>query len=126
MKDKQSALISDRLAAYPNDFMALAIKGQAEMGENKWDEAIADFKKATADKEDAVVLTWLGFCLNKKAAGLPNVDDQKPLVEETKVYLERARELDPDQQRANWRYLLYSTYYNLYGEDDARTKELAQ
>lgn len=126
MKDKQNAIINDRLAAYPNDFMALAIKGQTEMGENKWDEAIADFKKATAVKEDALVLTWLGFCLNNKAAGLPNVADQKPLVEETKMYLERARELDPDQQRASWRYLLYSTYYNLYGENDARTKELAQ
>lgn len=126
MKDKQNAIINDRLAACPNDFMALAIKGQTEMGENKWDEAIADFKKATAVKEDALVLTWLGFCLNNKAAGLPNVADQKPLVEETKTYLERARELDPDQMRANWRYLLYSTYYNLYGENDARTKELAQ
>ena len=126
MKDKQNAIINDRLAACPNDFMALAIKGQTEMGENKWDEAIADFKKATAVKEDALVLTWLGFCLNNKAAGLPNVADQKPLVEETKTYLERARELDPDQKRANWRYLLYSTYYNLYGENDARTKELAQ
>ena len=106
--------------------MALAVKGQAEMNESKWDEAIADFKKAAAVKGDALVLTWLGFCLTNKAAGLANVADQKPLVEETKDCLEKARQLDPNQERANWRYLLYSTYYNLYGENDARTKELAQ
>jgi tetratricopeptide (TPR) repeat protein len=126
MKDKQCAIINDRLANNSNDFMALAIKGQNEMGENKWDEAIADFKKATAVKEDALVLTWLGFCLTNKAAGLAKEADQKPLLEETKDYLEKARQIDPNQERANWRYLLYSTYYNLYGENDARTKELAQ
>ena len=96
------------------------------MNESKWDEAIADFKKAAAVKDDALVLTWLGFCLTNKAADLANVADQKPLVEETKDCLEKARQLDPNQKRANWRYLLYRTYYNLYGENDARTKELAQ
>lgn len=126
MKDKQAAFIQQRLTAMPNDFMALAVKGQAEMNESKWDEAIADFKKAAAVKDDALVLTWLGFCLTNKAADLANVADQKPLVEETKDCLEKARQLDPNQKRANWRYLLYRTYYNLYGENDARTKELAQ
>lgn len=126
MKDKQAAFIQQRLTAMPNDFMAHAVKGQAEMNESKWDEAIVDFKKAAAVKDDPLVLTWLGFCLTNKAAGLANVADQKPLVEETKDCLEKARQLDPNQERANWRYLLYSTYYNLYGENDARTKELAQ
>lgn len=126
MKDKQLSLINKRLATNPNDFMALAVKGQAEMNESKWDDAIADFKKAAAVKDDALVLTWLGFCINNKAAGFATPAQQKPLLEETQKYLEKARQLDPNQERANWRYLLYSTYYNLYGENDARTKELAQ
>ena len=126
MKDKQLEVINKRLAASPNDFMALAIKGQSEMNDSKWDDAIADFKKATATKEDALVLTWLGFCINNKAAALPTQAQQKPLLEETQKYLEKARQIDPNQERANWRYLLYNTYYNLYGENDARTKELAQ
>lgn len=126
MKDKQLEVINKRLAASPNDFMALAIKGQAEMNDSKWDDAIADFKKATATKEDALVLTWLGFCINNKAAALATQAQQKPLLEETQKYLEKARQIDPNQERANWRYLLYNTYYNLYGENDARTKELAQ
>ena len=126
MKDKQADLLNTRLAKNPNDFMALAVKGQAEMNESKWDEAIADFKKANSIKEDVLVLTWLGFSINNKAAGLATFEQQKPLLEETQGYLEKARQLDPNQERANWRYLLYNTYYNLYGENDARTKELAQ
>lgn len=126
MKDKQMQVIKTRLASNPNDFMALAVKGQAEMNENKWDEAIADFKAANAVKDDALVLTWLGYCINNKAANLATFDEQKPLLEETQKYLEKAREIDPNQERANWRYMLYQTYYNLYGEKDARTQELAQ
>ena len=126
MKDKQMNLINKRLNTLPNDFMALAVKGQAEMNDSKWDEAIADFKKAASVKDDALVLTWLGFCLTNKAASLQSEAAQKPLVEEAKNNLEKARQIDPNQERANWRYLLYNTYYNLYGENDARTKELAQ
>lgn len=126
MKDKQMKVIEERLASDPNCFTAWAVKGQAEMNESKWDEAIADFKKANSIKEDALVLTWLGFSINNKAAGLATFEQQKPLLEETQGYLEKARQLDPNQERANWRYLLYNTYYNLYGENDARTKELAQ
>ena len=126
MKDKQMSLINKRLSALPNDFMALAVKGQSEMNDSKWDDAIADFKKAAAVKDDALVLTWLGFCLTNKAAALQSEAEQKPLVEEAKNNLEKARQIDPNQERANWRYLLYNTYYNLYGENDARTKELAQ
>lgn len=124
MKDKQAKCIADRLAIDPNCFTAWAVKGQAEMNESKWDEAIADFKKANSIKENALVLTWLGFCINNKAANLQDVNQQKTLLSETQGYLEKASKLDPNQQEANWKYLLYNTYYNLYGADDARTKAL--
>ena len=39
-------------------------------------------------------------------------------------YLEKAREIDPERERANWAYPLYQCYYNIYGEDDAKTKEV--
>ena len=124
MKDKQDALIAERLAQDPNCFTAWAIKGQAEMNESKWDEAIADFKKANSIKPNALVLTWLGYCNNNKAANLQDAKQQKELLTETQGYLEKARDLDPNQQEANWKYLLYNTYYNLYGADDSRTKAL--
>lgn len=124
MKDKQAKLIDERLASDPKCFTAWAVKGQAEMNESKWDEAIADFKKANEIKENALVLTWLGFSINNKAANLQDAKQQKALLTETQGYLEKARDLDPNQQEANWKYLLYNTYYNLYGADDARTKAL--
>lgn len=124
MKDKQSQLIAERLASDPNSFMAWAVKGQTEMNDSKWDEAIADFKKASSVKESALVLFWLGYCNINKAAALQTREQQNPLLKEAEGYLEKARELDPNQQESNWKYLLYNTYYNLYGADDARTKEL--
>lgn len=124
MKDKQAKCIADRLAEDPNCFTAWAVKGQSEMNESKWDEAIADLKKANDIKANALVLTWLGYCNNNKAANLQDLKQQKVLLNETQGYLEKARELDPNQQEANWGYLLYNTYYNLYGADDARTKAL--
>ncbi len=124
MKDKQMKCIDERLAVDPKCFTAWAVKGQAEMNDGKWDEAIADLKKANEIKPNALVLTWLGFCNNNKAAIEQNANKQKQLLTETQGYLEKARELDPTQQEASWSYLLYNTYYNLYGADDARTKEL--
>ena len=94
------------------------------MNESKWDEAIADFKKANEIKPNALVLTWLGYCINNKAANTQDANQQKALLTETQNYLEKARDLDPDQKEANWRYLLYSTYYNLYGAEDSRTKAM--
>lgn len=126
MKAEQDKCIQERLAADPKCFVAWAVKGQAEMNASKWDEAIADFKKANAVKEDALILTWYAFCNNNKAEATQNPADKKTLYTESQNLLEKARDLDPNQERANWRYLLYNTYYNLYGENDARTKEYAQ
>lgn len=124
MKDKQMKLIDERLASDPNCFTAWAVKGQAEMNESKWDEALADLKKANSIKPNALVLTWMGFCNNNKAANLQDANEQKKILTESQGYLEKARDLDPNQQEANWKYLLYNTYYVLYGADDSRTKAL--
>lgn len=125
MKAEQDKCIQERLAADPKCFVAWAVKGQAEMNASKWDEAIADFKKAVEIKPSALVMTWMGYCNNNKAANLQDVNQQKVLLAETEKYLEKAKELDPEQKEANWKYLLYNTYYVLYGADDARTKSVA-
>lgn len=125
MKAEQDKCIQERLAADPKCFVAWAVKGQAEMNASKWDEAIADFKKAAEIKPSALVMTWMGYCNNNKAANLQDVNQQKVLLAETEKYLEKAKELDPEQKEANWKYLLYNTYYVLYGADDARTKSVA-
>lgn len=125
MKDKQDKLIAEMLAANPKSFSAWAIKAQAEMNESKWDDAIADFKKAIeADSKRAVIYTYLGYCINSKAAALTTAAEQEALLKESVVYLEKARDLDPGRSEANWGYPLYQCYYTIYGAEDSRTKEL--
>ena len=113
MQDKQDAILAERLAANPNDFMANLVKGQALMNASKWDEAIATLQKATAAKDDALALTFLGFCYNNKAAQQQDVAAMKGLFETAKECFEKARDIDPNQQRASWSYMLDNTNYNL-------------
>lgn len=113
MQDKQDAILAERLAANPNDFMANLVKGQALMNASKWDEAIATLQKATAVKDDALALTFLGFCYNNKAAAQQDVAQMKALFEKAKECFEKARDIDPNQQRASWSYMLDNTNYNL-------------
>ena len=95
------------------------------MNAKKWDDAIADFKKAISiDGTQALLFTYLGFTINSKAAELENVTEQKKLLTESLTYLEKARELDPNRKDANWSYPLYQCYYALYGENDSRTKDM--
>lgn len=125
MKDKQSQVISEKLAENPNCFSAYAIMGQTEMNDSQWDAAVEDFKKAIqADPKKPLIYTFLGYCLNQKAAGLGTLAEQKKVLEESVKYLEKARELDPDRSEAKWGYPLYQCYYTLYGENDSRTKEV--
>lgn len=126
MKSEQKAMLDERLSANPNDFMALALRGQEAANNGKDDEAIADFKKALeSKKDDSLVLTYLGFAMNRKASNINNNPaEQKKLYEESAKYLEYARDVDPNCERANWKYPLYQAYYSLYGADDSRTKEL--
>lgn len=113
MQDKQDAILAERLAANPNDFMANLVKGQALMNASKWDESIATLQKATAAKDDALALTFLGFCYNNKAAQQQDVAAMKGLFEKAKECFEKARDIDPNQQRASWSYMLDNTNYNL-------------
>ena len=39
-------------------------------------------------------------------------------------YLERAKEIDPNRERANWAYPLYQCYYLVYAASDPRTLEM--
>lgn len=126
MKDDMKKLIDSRLAADPNSTMAWTLKGQAEMNASQWDDAIASFKKAIAlDDKNVVVLTYLGFCINSKATSINNdVPAQKALFKESLGYLEKAKELDPNREKANWSYPLYQCYYVTYGAADQRTKDM--
>ncbi|MCH4147583.1 MAG: hypothetical protein LKG25_02035 [Prevotella sp.] len=124
-KDKSAKLIADRLAADPKNYTALAMKAQNDMNSNKFDDAIDGFKKAIEVKSDEpLIYAYMGFCLNSKAAASQNPAEVKKLYLESVGYLEKARQIDPNRERANWAYPLYQCYYSLYGDNDSRTKEI--
>lgn len=125
MTAEQDLIIKDKLAKEPDNFSAWALKGQNEMNAGNMEEAIASFKKASAiDDKNVIILTYLGFCLNSKAANLNTVPEQKALYKESMEILEKAKELDPNREKANWSYPLYQCYYTIYGANDARTKAM--
>lgn len=126
------AAIADKLAKEPKNFMAWALKGQTLMNRNStaekpnWDECIEAFKKAVEiDGSNPLVLTYLGFSINAKAGqSNENRAAQKSLYQESMPFLEKAKELDPKREKANWAYPLYQCYYVVYAADDPRTVEL--
>ncbi len=126
MIEPMNAIIAEKLAADPKNYTAWALKGQNDMNASKWDDAIASYKKAIDIKQDEpIIYTYIGFCINSKAASISNdVASQKKLFQESVPFLEKAKELDPTRQKANWSYPLYQSYYVLYGANDPRTKEL--
>ncbi len=128
--DKQEALMSEFLAKNPQNFTAWAMKGQDAMNEQKYDDAIANYKKAlSCEIEDnglrALVCTYVGYSYTQKAADLEKYDDQLQALKDAIPYLEEARTLDPERDRSNWAYPLYSCYYHVKGEKDPATQELA-
>jgi tetratricopeptide (TPR) repeat protein len=106
------------------------------MLEQKLDEAVEYYKKALETQPDnAQILTYLGACQldrgsqkeNNAANKTGRVPEEamqqiRPLYEEAKGYLEKAKQLDPNREKANWAYPLYRCCYQLYGADDPRTQ----
>lgn len=132
MNAEMDAVVADKIAKDPNNFTAWALKGQTLMNRNssaekpQWDECIAAFKKAVEiDGTNPIVLTYLGFSINAKASQIEGDRvGQKALYTESMGFLERAKELDPNRDKANWAYPLYQCYYLVYAATDPRTLEM--
>jgi len=123
MKDEQAKFLDQHLAKYPNSFSALANKGLMAVNANDAEEGAKWLRKAsTAKPDNAVVFTYLGACLSVQAANCEDVAKRKQLYEEAIGAFDKAKELDPNKQMANWGYNRYQAYYALYGENDPRTK----
>lgn len=130
--------IEEKLAKDPNNFNALALRGQSKVGDRKWDDAIADLTKASEIQPNNVAV--LGLIGNSymykaqeaaekasaKSGGISKaaedviVDVYKQAIN----YLEKAKDLDTDRQFKNfWAYSLYTCCYRIYGAEDPKTKE---
>lgn len=132
MNAELDAAVAEKLTLDPENFAAWALKGQVLMNRNStaekpnWDECIDALKHAAKiDGTNPVVLTYLGFSLNAKASQIDrDREAQKALYSESQGFLEQAKNLDPNREKANWAYPLYQCYYSLYTANDARTQEL--
>lgn len=121
-------LIGSQVASHPSK-MAWALKGESDMSEQKWADAIDAYKKSLAlDPEFIQVQFNLALCLNnqaitlKDAAGGNLTPEAKALLEESIANLNQLKEKDPNRETINWAYTLYQAYY-LIG-DEAKAKEL--
>lgn len=138
-KDAQAmnAWVDEELAANPANKMAWALKGESQMNNREWDAAVASYQKAIdLDPTFVQVLFNAGVCLNSKAIDLKdeladkvtggltqeNADKVKAILAESKVFLEKTRELDPTREKVNWAYPLYQIYYSL--GDEAKAAEM--
>ena len=134
--DKKQAWIDEEVTVIPDNKMAWAIKGETEMRAEKWDNAIASYKKALEiDPNFTAVIFNTGTCLNSKAIELKdklsdkktgkltteNAAKVKEVLNEAKTYLLKAQELDPNRESVNWAYALYQVYYSL--GDKAKSAE---
>ena len=122
-KKAQVEFLDAHLAKYPNSFTALANKGLMAVNANNAEEGAKWLRKAAAAKPDnAVVYTYLGACLSVQAANENDIAKGKELYKQAIEAFDKAKELDPTKQMANWGYNRYQAYYGLYGADDPRTK----
>jgi len=135
--EEKNAWLDEEISKNPNNKMAWALKGEADMNAQKWDEAITSYKKAIElDPSFVQVIFNTGVCLNSKAIDLKdkladkktgglttaNANKVKNVLNEALTYMEKARELDPNREKVNWAYPLYQIYYSL--KNDAKAAEM--
>lgn len=133
----KAKLIEEQIAKNPESKMAWALKGEMEMGEHKWEDAIKSYKKSIdIDPTFIQVLFNIGVCYNSKAIEFKNKEanertgqltpDKQEVynndLKESVNYLEKVRAQDPDRTMTNWAYPLFQAY-SLLG-DEAKAKEL--
>ncbi len=129
--------VQAKLTKDPNNFTALAMKGQSYMNNRQWDEAIQTLTKAgEVQPNNPAVLGSIGNCYMYKAQDAAQRASDKggriPATTENAIvdvykqaisFLEKAKDADANMQFKNvWAYSLYTCYYRAYGEDNEKTK----
>ena len=125
----KNQIISNQVAQYPSK-MAYALKGESEMGDSKWADAIESYKKALGyDPEFLQVIFNLALCQNnqaitlKDAAGGSLTAPAKALLQESIKNLTLIKEKDPDHLNYKWPYFLYQADYLIGDEANAKALE---
>ncbi|MDE6003575.1 MAG: hypothetical protein K2G76_08835, partial [Prevotella sp.] len=122
-KAEQAKFLDEHLKSHPTSFTALANKGLMAVNANNAEEGAMWLRKAADVKPDnAVVYTYLGACLSVQASNMDDNTKRKELFQQAVEAFDKAKELDPNKQAANWGYNRYQAYYGLYGADDPKTQ----
>ena len=122
--DEANKILDEKLAADPNNFVALADKGLGLLQAQKAAEAVTYLKRAFEVKSDnAMIATYAGTAYSVFAQETEDPAKKKELYKEAIVFYDKAKELDPDRLQSNWGYNRYNAYYNYYGEDAPETKQ---
>ena len=125
MNDKVEALLKNKFGVDPNDISAWFLQGRMQEEKRDYDKAIESFNKCLQINDKLVVVYGsLASAIINKASLVDNPAQQKELYKEAISALEKARQMDPNQEQISWAYVLYQCYYNVYGPNDPKTKEL--
>lgn len=137
---KAEKLLSDKIAADPNNYSALLMKGQMESQKQNYDVAAECMEKALAmapDEDSRIAInSAIGQCYfykaqervnNFKGVLSPAAREQFNTVYNKAIeYLEAAKQLDVTRaQKSSWAYPLYGAYYFVKGGDDPATQAAA-
>ena len=138
--EKADKMIADKLAAAPNNYSALTMKGQVASQRKDYDTAIEALEKALPQAKDddtrIILNSAIGQCYFYKAQDkvnavkgvlTPAAKQQFDAVYQKAIdYLEAAKALDVTKaQKSSWAYPLYGCYYFVKGADAPETSEAA-
>lgn len=124
----KKALINRQITSYPSK-MSWALKGESDMNEQNWKDAIEAYKKSLEFDPNFIQVQFnLALCQNNQAITLRDANagnmtpEAKQLLMDSIQNLLAIKEKDPNREQVNWAYTLYQAYY-LIG-DEAKAKEL--
>lgn len=128
----------DETRKYPDSKYVWGLKGETEMNDHNWGEAISAFKHATEiDSTFVPAIYNIGISyssqVKEKKDSLMKVDKQlskenKESLKENlliaKDYFEKSMRIDPKQKSVDWATPLYQVYYALGDERAEEIKKL--
>ena len=118
--------MDEEIAKNPNAPLPYQYKGDMAMNNQKYEDAIVLFKKVVDLEPENIAANFnLGVCYYNKANTLKdelsdkktgaltvaNAEKVKVILADAQTYLEKARQLDPEQETCRWAYILANTYY---------------
>ena len=125
--EEKEAWCKEEAAKVPNDKYVWAFLGESQMNQQKYEEAVASFKKSLEIDPNFIEVQYnVGASLVLQATAMKdqlsgatgrlnaaNAEKVKAVYNEAKTYLEKIKEADPNREKVNWAYTLYQVYYGL-------------